>query len=237
MVEQSINFPDGSRPFSVFVQSQNDLLHSLEVLKLKIPSPVIVLVGGADNIEVTYMPSIHRANRVIARIAEELQAIIIDGGTNSGVMASIGKARTDQGYKFPLIGVAVESLVFFTGKNESLPNNKDHIGAQLEPNHTNFIFVPGCYWGDESPWISKSATLLSGDNPSITVLLNGGDISRKDVEISLEVNRAVIAVKGTGRLADELASRSKIPNLIRIVAAQDDMGLSENLLAHLRTPE
>lgn len=232
MLYEIIRFSNQQEAFGIRVTNRSSLSQSLEVLNLPSSSPIIVLVGGADHIEETYMSRIYKANQVIAGIAEELKAIILDGGTNSGVMASIGQARVDGGYKFPLVGVAAESLVSWPGKKSSA-NQNDHGGAPLEPNHTHFIFVPGVSWGDESPWISKIATLIAGNNPSLTVLLNGGDISRKDVELSLEVNRSVVVFEGTGRLADELASERNIPKIIR--CSTDYLDLSERLMELLKT--
>ena len=64
--------------------------------------------------------------------------------------------------------------------------------------------IPGEDWGDESSWISKIATAIADDRRSITVLINGGNISRHDVEYSLLENRPVFVMRGTGRMADEI---------------------------------
>lgn len=40
--------------------------------------------------------------------------------------------------------------------------------------------------GDAAPWISRAATCLAGSAPSVTVLVNGGDIAYKDATFSLE---------------------------------------------------
>ena len=66
------------------------------------------------------------------------------------------------------------------------------------------MLVPGDAFGDESPWIVEIATQLSQEHQSITVLANGGAVSRKDIELSLAHERPVIALQGTGRFADEL---------------------------------
>jgi len=74
----------------------------------------------------------------------------------------------------------------------------------LEANHTHFFLTPGNNWGDESSWISKIATVIAIEKKSITVLVNGGKISRSDVEYSLLANRPTFVMRGTGRLADEI---------------------------------
>jgi hypothetical protein len=72
--------------------------------------------------------------------------------------------------------------------------------------------IPGSDWGDESGWIAKIATAVAGDEKSITVLVNGGTISRTDVEYGLLENRPAYIMRGTGRLADEITlSRNVVP--------------------------
>jgi hypothetical protein len=66
--------------------------------------------------------------------------------------------------------------------------------------------VPGTDWGDEAPWLSRVAAALAPDGRSVTVLLNGGDVTWCDLELSLQAGRPVVVVAGTGRVADELAA-------------------------------
>jgi hypothetical protein len=66
--------------------------------------------------------------------------------------------------------------------------------------------VPGDQWGAESPWIADTATVLADTAPSITVLINGGEIAYSDVERSVQAGRSVVAVAGSGRTADEFAA-------------------------------
>jgi hypothetical protein len=79
--------------------------------------------------------------------------------------------------------------------------------------------VPGDKFGDESPWISDTATIASKGHKSVTVLINGGEVSRKDIELSLEMGRPVIALSRTGRLADELSRDPERNKLITIAPA------------------
>jgi hypothetical protein len=94
-----------------------------------------------------------------------------------------------------------------TGK-VALPNKlqTDADLTPLEPNHTHFVLIPGSNWGDESPWISNVATVLAGNTPSVTVLLNGGEITFQDAFCSVNTGRLVVVIGGSGRTADILAS-------------------------------
>jgi propanediol dehydratase small subunit len=88
--------------------------------------------------------------------------------------------------------------------------------------------IPGDDWGDESSWISKIATGIAGDKQSITVLINGGDISRQDVEYSLMEKRPTFVMRGTGRMADEIT-------LTGNVLAVDISQKPEEILEFLKT--
>lgn len=58
----------------------------------------------------------------------------------------------------------------------------------------------------------------------------GGDVSRTDIELSLEHGRPIIALSGTGRLADELDSQPDRNKLITMVPADSE----ERVIAEIR---
>ena len=149
-----------------------------------------------------------------------------------GIMAEIGHTRRRLHHNFPLVGIAPEELVTWTRGPQStkfLWWGKER--WQLEPHYSHFILVPGSNFGDESPWIFDAATLLSQDQHSVTILINGGEVSRKDIELSLEMGRPVIALSRTGRLADELARRPERDKLIKVVPANADKQIVEAVRA------
>jgi hypothetical protein len=87
---------------------------------------------------------------------------------------------------------------------------KEEPQSILDPNHTHFFLIPGDDWGDESAWISKIATHIAGDKKSITILVNGGPISRTDVGYSVLEDRPAFVMRGTGRMADKITLGDKI---------------------------
>jgi hypothetical protein len=97
--------------------------------------------------------------------------------------------------------------------------------------------VPGSQFGDETAWINDTATLLSKDHQSVTILINGGEVSRKDIELSLENGRPVIALSRTGRLADELAMDPDRHHLITVVPANAEQRIVEAVQAVLSVNE
>lgn len=201
MLAQQINFPN-EPALCVSPEGLEQLPQALTTLGLKSGSPVIVLIGG--EIQKTQATVTSRALETLAQVAEELNAVVLCGGTNLGIMAEIGEVRQRKGAQFPLVGIAPGALVTWPDGPRSLKflwwGRKRW---DLAPHYTHFILVPGTEFGAESPWIVETATLLAPDHRSVTVLMNGGNVSRKDIELSIRGNRPVIALGGTGRLASE----------------------------------
>ena len=235
MRTQKINFP-GREVLCVFPGERSELVRAISELPLNDSYPVIVLIGGA--IDAQQADATRRAIQTISGVADEMQAAVICGGTDMGVMAEMGRIRWKSGYTFPLVGVAPEALVTWTDG----PHSTKFLWWgkkrwQLEPHYSHFILVPGSEFGAESPWIVDTASILSKNHPSVTILINGGEVSRKDIELSLENGRPVIAVSRTGRLADELARQPTRSKLVRVVPATAEQRIVEVLQAALSVNE
>ena len=195
MLTRQIPLARGLTARAANVTEEEQIEQALAELRIPHPHPVIVLVGGAGRMRWWDIFPMRRAVRIVARLAEETRSVVVDGGTQAGVMKEIGKQRQHNGFSFPLIGVVVDNLI----------SQEEQPGSILDSNHTHFFLVPGQDWGDESAWIAKIATAISGENKSITILVNGGSMSKTDVEYSLLENRPAFTMRGTGRMADEIA--------------------------------
>ena len=184
---------------AVNITEDKEIQQALIDLQIPHPKPVIVLVGGASGIGWLDKFPMRKAIRIVARLAEETGSVVVDGGTQAGVMQEMGRQRKQNKFSFPLIGVIFDSLLM-----------QEEPASILDPNHTHFFLIPGEDWGDESAWISKIGTAIAGDQKSITVLVNGGNISKTDVEYSLLENRPTFVMRGTGRMADEIMLTGKV---------------------------
>jgi hypothetical protein len=161
--------------------------------------PVLVSVGGAGGMAPEHLESMaDLVRQCVVPVIERTGGAIVDGGTDSGVMRVVGQARQAAGATFPLIGVAAEGTVVPAAEHPDV--------ARLEPNHTCVLQVEGSRWRDEAAWLAEVATILAGDRPSVTLLVNGGDIAYQDARFSLDAGRPVIVVAGTGRTADAIAA-------------------------------
>jgi len=217
MLTRQISLKRGATVRAVNITKDKKIQEALTQLEIPHPKPVIVLVGGAGGIGWLDKFPMRKAIGIVAKLAEETQSVVVDGGTQAGIMTEIGKQRKQKKLSFPLIGVVFDSLLM-----------QEQPGSILDPNHTHFFLIPGEDWGDESAWISKIATAIAGDERSITILVNGGNISRTDIEYSLLENRPIFVMRGTGRMADEITVTGK-------VIAVDISQKPEEILEFLKT--
>jgi hypothetical protein len=196
-----LSFSNGLTACAIRVHPSMELSVALAELGLHSRRPIIVVVGGASKLSDEDLTRLRLLFvEVLAPLAEALGASVVDGGTDSGVMQLIGQARAEIGATFHLIGVAPEGKVALP---EQILSSK---GTALEPHHTHFVLVPGSQWGDESPWLVHVASVLADKEPSVTVLVNGGEIALKDVSENVKAGRSVLVIAGSGRLADTLAA-------------------------------
>ncbi|HAV78514.1 MAG TPA: hypothetical protein DCX53_14290 [Anaerolineae bacterium] len=193
MFVRQIPLKNGVLTHGVNISEDDDIPTALIELGIPYPRTVIVLVGGAGGIGFLDKAPMRKAVGIVARLAEKTNSIVLDGGTQAGIMTEIGKQRKRNKFSFPLIGVVFDNLIM-----------EEEAASILDANHTHFLLIPGDDWGAESSWIAKIATVAAGSMKSITVLINGGDISRSDVEYSLLENRPTYVMRGTGRLADDI---------------------------------
>ena len=221
-----------SSPRSIRVSDEDDVPRFLEEAGLS-SGQVLVLVGGAGGLEADEEARLSDLVRdYVVPVIERIGAMVVDGGTDSGIMRAIGRARSDADAHFPLIGVASAGTVRSPG---------DGGEADVDPHHTHIVLVPGHDWGDESPWLSEVASALTTGHRSATLLVNGGEIAYADVHHSLRKGRPVIVLAGSGRTADTIASARRDPSaderaarivaspLVRIVSVDDPKALAEVL--------
>ncbi|MBF2089400.1 MAG: hypothetical protein IGR80_04150 [Synechococcales cyanobacterium K44_A2020_017] len=247
-----LKFPNGHT--AVAIQLHRSTTRSkigplLTQLGLPMARPTLVVVGGASGIsEESFSQLRSLFTEVLAPVIQSLDGVVIDGGTDAGVMKLMGEARQATASTFPLVGVAAIGTVILP-QSCTLPSDEN---APLEPHHTHFVLVPGGLWGDEAPWIANVATALNVDAPSVTVLVNGGRIAWQDASNSVRVGRPVLVIAGSGRTADELAAavRGELSSdratdlidsgLIHIVDLSSDLlfvrSVVQSMLSHTHQP-
>jgi hypothetical protein len=231
-------------PVVVHVSRPAEIAGVLDAVSVGRGRPVVVLVGGAGGMDDDAVRKLEEVlRRAVLPVIDACRATVIDGGTDSGVMRAVGRARSEAGASFPLVGVAARGTV-------ALPETSSATGAAgIDMHHTHLLLVPGTEWGDEAPWIVDVADAVAGDRPSVTLLVNGGEIAYDDADRSLDRGRPVVVLAGTGRTADAIADaaagrsgdargrRIARSGLTRIVPIDDLAALQTALVNALRVAD
>src|SRR5205823_2270289 len=149
-----VDFPNGNRARRVIASKAATPATIVQQLGLAPPKALIVVVGGAGNLDPALRGRLLQlCGRGIARAAVDAGALLIDGGTESGVMALMGLGVAGRGQATPLLGVAPAGTVTY-------PNNPAldvavQYPAPLDPNHSHIVLVPGTSWGSETEAMFK----------------------------------------------------------------------------------
>jgi SLOG in TRPM, prokaryote len=223
--------PQRSRLTAVLVQRLDEraietTLHELGIARGR---SVMIVVGGAAGLDVNLEPALARLfTDAILPAAQRCDATIVDGGTDSGVMRIAGAARRSLRSDVPLVGVVAEGTTTWGGSDE-------HDAAPLEPNHTQVVLVPGRTWGDESRWIPLIAAAIADGAPQLAVVIGGGDVTRQDVRNIGATSTPIVAVRGTGGVADALAVLADSSRVIAVDALSAPEVLLDRLITELTT--
>ena len=137
----------------------------------------------------------------IAPVAAELGALIIDGGTQSGVMAMMGEAVARDGRRSHLLGIAPKGKI--TDPEIAGPTVVVD-GAPLEANHSHFVLVESDEWGGETTTMLELARAFNA--PIVAILVNGGAIAADEALQSVRNGWPLLVIEGSGRFADELSA-------------------------------
>jgi len=202
---QDIVFPNGNATRTIFppvATNAQDLLH---LLNIPAYNALLMLVGGASLLDEKLYPNLENLfTHGIAHLAVTRKALIIDGGTQAGVMELMGKGVAEQQHRSPLLGVSPEGVVTYPGK--SLHATVDQECVPLDPNHSHFVLVQTNEWGGETETMYQLAQLYAQSCPSVAMVVNGGSIAKKEILYNVRQGRPIILFTGSGRLADEIAT-------------------------------
>jgi SLOG in TRPM, prokaryote len=195
-----IVFDNNREATAVFPSASATAKEIADALEINQPKAVLLVIGGADSFDEKLSSRLVQLfGRGIARAAAELNAVIIDGGTQSGVMKMMGQGVADRGFKSPLIGVAPLGLV-------SYPGSEDQGKTPLEPNHSHFVLVEGNEWGNETGVVFKLISGFSSKAPTLVLLAGGGAVSKNESLQAVRQNLPLVVIEGSGGVADEIAA-------------------------------
>ncbi len=232
--KKEILFANGNRAQLVAPPAGTKAADILKTLGIQQPKAVIIVTGGAGGLDKDMESDeelrsrlVQLFSRGIARAAVDADALIIDGGTQSGVMALMGQGVADRGQKSILLGVAPAGKVTYpSGPAEGSIED----GGALDPNHTHFVLVESDEWGGETDMMFELAAALGEGIPVVTVLVHGrtDGIAKNEALRSVRQGWPIIVVEGSGPLADEIAALLREtpdfiadPDLAEIIADSD----------------
>jgi hypothetical protein len=202
VTKKEIAFDNGNRAVAVTASRDTNAQTILTALDLAQPHALIMVFGGAKGLDDSRKARLAELFRdAIAPAAAELGALIIDQGTQSGVVAMMGEAVARSPGRRQLLGIAPAGNVAYPGR----PSNADiEDGVPLEPNHSHFVLVESNEWGGET---RKMFDLARASNaPIVAILVNGSAIAADEALQSVRNGWQLLVVEGSGRFADELSA-------------------------------
>src|SRR5262249_32737441 len=112
MKKNTITFANGNRAEIITAPCDENAKAIIDALEIGSPRAVILLFGGAaglDDSRKAHLETLFADG--VKPVAVELGALIIDGGTQSGVMAMMGEAVARSPETCQLLGIAPEGKI------------------------------------------------------------------------------------------------------------------------------
>eukprot|EP00300_Choanocystis_sp_HF-7_P018441 c20039_g2_i2.p1 GENE.c20039_g2_i2~~c20039_g2_i2.p1 ORF type:complete len:1349 (+),score=345.28 c20039_g2_i2:62-4048(+) len=144
-------------------------------------------------------------------------AIVVSGGTNAGVVQTLGtQARGKDSHV--LLGIATMGKIVgheqLKAKCTKFPGSEVHYSQSeydqavlapekrmtwLEPNHSHFLLFEGDVWGDEIDFRNRFEALFSNN---VLIVVGGGIRSFGIALLKIREGSKIVCLKGSGRAAD-----------------------------------
>ena len=204
--------PESPTPVELSLENSDGGGPGVTVITPDGPRPVIVVIGGADELSGGDRDFLRPLfDRGLGAAAERVGAVVITGGTKSGVMELVGTLLGGRP-GVTTVGVAPGALVV-------RPNSPG--GTPLDPNHDYVVLSSGHTWGSETEALFRVAESITADSqPGVVVLANGGPTARHETMRFLDAGWPTVCLAGSGREADALASQVRRTTRRRRLALQ-----------------
>ncbi|MEJ2148955.1 MAG: hypothetical protein P8Z40_05690 [Chloroflexota bacterium] len=201
----TIPFDSGKRALAIQVPLAFEPEGLAGLLNLTAYRGAVAVVGGAEKFDTPEYARQRQAAfqilREVAALAARENLVFIDGGTPYGAVRLLARACSELGSDSPpLVGVAPLGLVRWPGCSPGSCGETD-----LDATHSAFILVEADRWGAESDMLAAVAYSLSSGRPAVELLINGGDVARRDADAFLRRGGNLVVLEGSGRFADQLA--------------------------------
>lgn len=186
-----------------------------QIAQLQLPKlPPIVLLGDFDATLNSRVRAI--CSRVLAAVALDPGALIIDNARCSSCAGLMGQVAADEDVTPPIVGI--------------VPNGR--ASGDIDPNHDKVLRLPA-EWTDTTKYAFQVIDAIAGQAPdpgqAIAVLFGGGEEEKKAV-IRCSGSRRdwpIIVIQGSGGLADQIAQALTATNNGTAVADPDLRRITE----------
>jgi hypothetical protein len=229
----SITFDAARSAIAIRVQPHVPPAHALAALQLPPYAGVIVVHGGAAQMEENHLEATRRFwIEAVCPLAQTYHLLVIDGGTHSGTAHILGETRAAINGTFPLVGVVPECCISYPGSPAKIED-----AIALDASHSHFILVQGERFSDESALLV--GLLQAAGRPGAALVINGGDIVYDEVKLHAAQRNPIITLEGSGRVADQLAQpasqeRRQLPATTYVhVAHTDDPSAGDALIRRI----
>ena len=219
-----IRFSGGRQARAIHATPRRTAANLLGALGLAVPRPVILVIGAADSLDPAVAGELTALIQFGAlRAAAAANAIVVDGGTNAGVMAAVGEASQASDVDVELLGVAPSGAVTWPGDERQTRGS-----TELEPNHTWFILANTDEWGGETALLFDALDALRHWQPAVAIVAGGGPVTIAEARLAASEGIPLIVIQGTGGVADDLAAvladaRRRTPDELKAVLAATDV--------------
>ncbi len=215
--KNAITFENGNRAVVITAPRDANAKAILDALEITSPHAVILLFGGAAGFDESREANLSTLFADgVTPVAAELGALIIDGGTQSGIMAIMGEAVARYPGRCQLLGIAPKGKITHP-EIEGASAGSD--GAALEPHHSHFVLVESAEWGGETGKMLEVTRAFNA--PIVAILVNGGAIAADEALQSVRNGWPLLVIEGSGRFADELSAAVRDGHSAKSVEASE----------------
>jgi hypothetical protein len=217
MRKNTITFENENRAVVITAPGDTSAKAITDALAIGSPRAVILLFGGAaglDDSRKAHLETLFAEG--VAPVAAELGALIIDGATQSGVMAMVGEAVAAHSGTSQLLGIAPEGKIAHPDLSDASARSDR---TPLEPNHSHFVLVESNEWGGETPTMLELARAFNA--PIVAILVNGGAIAADEALQSVRNGWSLLVFEGSGRFADEVSTAVRNGQAAKSVEANE----------------
>ena len=248
-----INLEGGNRALMVQARARTPVVSMTVALGIAGPRPVLLVIGGADGLSKAAESSVRAlVDAGVVPAVETVGPVVVDGGTRAGIMAIVGEAIAAAHVQVTVLGVAPGGRV--TWKDDTRTGISG--ATELEPHHTHFVLADSDAWGGETPLLFEVVEAIADPSRTVALVGGGGPGTAREVASAVRRGIPVIALAGSGGVADDLAeaatarAANRVPKManpdltailgeidLTVVAPDADPALLERLLLRRLQPD